>query len=99
MVDRRSVEELITKIESELGISNAVIFVRGKPMCSEVRCITVFVQDFESFEKALIALVRQGISTGGLPIIVVENEKMDSVDYWIVDYIDGLMIIYSTSRK
>ena len=47
----------------------------------------------------LIAIVKQGITTGGLPVVVVEHEGMDVVEFSIVDYIDGLVVTYAIRRK
>jgi len=94
-MSRRAVEEIIEGLEAELGIVGAVVLVKGNVACGE-KCMRIFVKDFESFKKILIALVKQGISTGGLPIIVLENEGVDALELSIVDYIDGLIVTYTT---
>lgn len=99
MEDCARVHEVISSIETELGVSEAIIVVKGKPICPDDRCIKVFIEDFDSFKKALIGLVKQGISTGGLPIIVTEHEESDSTEYYILDYIDGLLIVYTTRGR
>ncbi|MEL9940603.1 MAG: hypothetical protein QW348_02270 [Ignisphaera sp.] len=99
MENRKRVYELVSSIETELGVSGAIVFAKGKPICPDNRCIKVFVKDLESFGKILVALAKQGISTGGLPIIVVEHEEADTIEYYILDYIDSLLVVYTTSRS
>jgi hypothetical protein len=97
-MSKRVIEEAIEGIESELGVVGAVILAKGSVACEE-KCVRIFVEDLESFKKILVALVKQGISTGGLPIVVLENERVDTVEFSIVDYIDGLIVTYTTRRE
>ena len=99
MNEKKSIEELVREVEAELGISNAVVFAKGNVVCEESRCIKIFVYDYDSFKNILIALVRQGVATGGLPILVIEKEGISGVEYYIVDYIDGLVVEYVSERR
>ena len=97
-MSEKSVEELVESIESELGVVGAVVLAKGSVVCEE-KCMRIFVDDFESFRKVLIALVKQGISTGGLPVVVLKREEVDAIELSIVDYIDGLIVTYTAKRK
>jgi hypothetical protein len=97
-MSEKEVKELIEAVETELGVSHAIAFVRGNVVCGE-KCIRIFVDDIESFRNMLVAIVKQGITTGGLPVVVVEHEGMDVVEFSIVDYIDGLVVTYTIRRK
>ncbi|RLG77938.1 MAG: hypothetical protein DRO12_00660 [Thermoprotei archaeon] len=85
-----SLNKMISKVVEELGLIDAVVFVDGRAEC--VNCVRIQVSNEESFAKALAALLRQGISTGTLPIIVTKFVDRNSLRYSAVDYVNQVVV-------
>ncbi len=89
--------EAISRAEEELGLSGAVVFVDGTASCSQ--CIRIEVSDPDSFTKAVVALLRQGIATGALPIIVVKRRTTTSLSFYALDIVNNVMVTLELEMK
>ncbi len=91
------IENSIRIVEEELGVAQAVTLIEGVVTCDD--CLRIEVCDEDSFIKALAALVKQGLATGSLPIIVAKKVSSSELRYVAVNTVDRVMLSLSMEIK
>jgi len=89
------VDKAIEELSEELGATDVVIEVEGSIVCED--CLRIEVNSAESFILALSTLVKQGLRTGALPIIVVKKRRSGAVDYYALSLPDRVVVEYISS--
>jgi len=89
------VDKAIEELSEELGATDVVIEVEGSVVCED--CLRIEVNSAESFISALSTLVKQGLRTGALPIIVVKRRRSGTVDYYALSLPDRVVVEYISS--
>mgnify|MGYP000035213861 CR=1 FL=1 len=86
----KKLSDLLNSVVEELGLSEPLVVVNGRADCTT--CIRIEVRDEESFARAVSALLRQGVATGALPIVITRHIDMSGLRYAAVDYVNQVIV-------
>ncbi len=84
------IRDLLQRVEEELGIGGALIFAEGSAECSD--CIRIETHNEESFVSCVSALLRQAVTSGTLPIIIVKSRGLGEVRFYAIDTVNRVII-------